>query len=83
MGVCFHSGGFSYNPASGFYLAEFVSGETSIDLGVRFAGPIFAGGNRRLSPPVPQRHCGPAAALMLKRAIPGTDLMCRNSASGR
>ncbi|MEQ1769560.1 MAG: FAD-binding oxidoreductase [Devosia sp.] len=33
VGVCFHSGGFSYNPASGYYLAEFVNkGETSIDL---------------------------------------------------
>ena len=32
-GVCFHSGGFSYNPASGYYLAEFVAkGQTSIDL---------------------------------------------------
>ena len=34
VGVCFHSGGFSYNPASGYYLAEFVArGRTSIDLG--------------------------------------------------
>ena len=34
VGVCFHSGGFSYNPASGYYLAEFVAnGQTSIDLG--------------------------------------------------
>lgn len=33
VGVCFHSGGFSYNPASGYYLAEFVAnGRTSIDL---------------------------------------------------
>lgn len=33
VGVCFHSGGFSYNPASGQFLAEMVAtGRASIDL---------------------------------------------------
>jgi sarcosine oxidase, subunit beta len=33
VGNCFHSGGFSYSPASGFFLAEMiVKGATSIDL---------------------------------------------------
>ena len=33
VGQAFHSGGFSYNPAAGFFLAEFVAGgRTSIDL---------------------------------------------------
>jgi len=32
-GICFHSGGFSYNPASGRFLAEYVArGAPSIDL---------------------------------------------------
>ena len=32
VGLAFHSGGFSYNPAAGFLLAEYVSeGKTSID----------------------------------------------------
>jgi len=33
VGLAFHSGGFSYNPAAGFLLAEYVSeGRTSIDV---------------------------------------------------
>lgn len=57
VGVCFHSGGFSYNPASGYYLAEFVArGETSIDLTAfspdRFAADETAAYNAST---VPQR----------------------------
>jgi len=33
VGICFHSGGFSYNPASGRFLAEYVAkGAPSLDL---------------------------------------------------
>lgn len=58
VGVCFHSGGFSYNPASGYYLAEFVAkGETSIDLSAfspdRFS-PVETAGY--VASTVPQRH---------------------------
>jgi len=58
VGVCFHSGGFSYNPASGFYLAEFVAkGKTSIDLSA-FSPDRFATAETKayLASPVPQRH---------------------------
>ena len=58
VGVCFHSGGFSYNPASGFYLAEFVAkGKTSIDLSA-FSPDRFASAQTKayLASPVPQRH---------------------------
>ena len=58
VGVCFHSGGFSYNPASGLYLAEFVAnGETSLDLAAfspdRFAADDTAG---YIASTVPQRN---------------------------
>ncbi len=33
VGACFHSGGFSYNPASGYFLAELVArGKTVLDI---------------------------------------------------
>jgi sarcosine oxidase, subunit beta len=33
MGCCYHSGGFSYNPAMGLFLAEYATkGETSLDV---------------------------------------------------
>lgn len=57
-GVCFHSGGFSYNPASGFYLAEFVlKGKTSIDLSA-FSPDRFTAAETAdyLASTVPQRH---------------------------
>ena len=58
VGVCFHSGGFSYNPASGFYLAEFVAnGETSIDL-TAFSPDRFAADETAayIASTVPQRN---------------------------
>jgi sarcosine oxidase, subunit beta len=58
VGVCFHSGGFSYNPASGYYLAEFVAkGETSIDL-TAFSPDRFVADETAayLASTVPQRH---------------------------
>lgn len=58
VGVCFHSGGFSYNPASGYYLAEFVDrGETSIDLSA-FAPDRFGAAETSayIEASVPQRH---------------------------
>ena len=58
VGVCFHSGGFSYNPASGYYLAEFVAhGKTSIDL-TAFSPDRFTAGETAayLSSTVPQRN---------------------------
>ncbi len=58
VGVCFHSGGFSYNPASGYYLAEFVArGETSIDL-TAFSPDRFAAADTvaYLASTVPQRN---------------------------
>lgn len=58
VGVCFHSGGFSYNPASGYYLAEFVAnGETSIDL-TAFSPDRFVPDETAayLSSTVPQRN---------------------------
>jgi sarcosine oxidase subunit beta len=58
VGVCFHSGGFSYNPASGYYLAEFVAnGATSIDL-TAFSPDRFAAAETAayLSSTVPQRN---------------------------
>jgi glycine/D-amino acid oxidase-like deaminating enzyme len=58
VGVCFHSGGFSYNPASGFYLAEFVAnGKTSIDLSA-FSPDRFvpAETDAYLKSTVPQRN---------------------------
>ena len=57
VGVCFHSGGFSYNPASGYYLAEFVAnGQTSIDLGA-FSPDRFAAADTAayIASTVPQR----------------------------
>ena len=48
-GVCFHSGGFSYNPAAGYYLAEFVAnGRTSIDLSAFSPDRFVADRNDRL-----------------------------------
>ncbi len=58
VGVCFHSGGFSYNPASGYYLAEFVAnGRTSIDLSA-FSPDRFGAADTAsyLSSTVPQRN---------------------------
>ncbi len=58
VGVCFHSGGFSYNPASGFYLAEFVAkGKTSIDL-TAFSPDRFSAAETAdyLASTVPQRN---------------------------
>lgn len=58
VGVCFHSGGFSYNPASGHYLAEFVDkGETSIDLRA-FSPDRFAAAETEayIASTVPQRN---------------------------
>lgn len=58
VGVCFHSGGFSYNPASGYYLAEFVAnGRTSIDLGA-FSPDRFGAAETAdyLASTVPQRN---------------------------
>ena len=58
VGVCFHSGGFSYNPESGFYLAEFVAnGETSIDL-TAFSPDRFAADETAayIASTVPQRN---------------------------
>ena len=58
VGVCFHSGGFSYNPASGYYLAEFVAhGDTSIDLSA-FSPDRFTAGETDdyLNSTVPQRN---------------------------
>jgi len=58
VGVCFHSGGFSYNPASGYYLAEFVAkGRTSLDLSA-FSPDRFAAGETAdyLASTVPQRN---------------------------
>jgi glycine/D-amino acid oxidase-like deaminating enzyme len=58
VGVCFHSGGFSYNPASGFYLAEFVAnGEASLDLSA-FSPDRFAADETAayLASTVPQRN---------------------------
>ncbi|RYE10710.1 MAG: FAD-binding oxidoreductase [Hyphomicrobiales bacterium] len=58
VGVCFHSGGFSYNPASGYYLAEFVArGETSIDL-TAFSPDRFAADETAayVASTVPQRN---------------------------
>lgn len=58
VGVCFHSGGFSYNPASGYYLAEFVAkGETSIDL-TAFSPDRFSATDTSayLASTVPQRN---------------------------
>ncbi len=58
VGVCFHSGGFSYNPASGYYLAEFVAnGRTSIDL-TAFSPDRFAADETAayIASTVPQRN---------------------------
>lgn len=58
VGVCFHSGGFSYNPASGYYLAEFVAnGRTSIDLAA-FSPDRFGAAETAeyLASTVPQRN---------------------------
>jgi sarcosine oxidase subunit beta len=58
VGLCFHSGGFSYNPASGCYLAEFVAhGKTSIDLSA-FSPDRFAAAETAayLESTVPQRN---------------------------
>jgi len=57
VGACFHSGGFSYNPAVGFYLAEMVAtGKTSIDLSA-FSPDRFAAAEAKdyLASTVPQR----------------------------
>jgi sarcosine oxidase, subunit beta len=58
VGACFHSGGFSYNPASGLLLAELVArGTTSIDVAAfspdRFEAKATAD---YLASTVPQRH---------------------------
>ena len=60
VGNCFHSGGFSYNPASGFFLAQFVAkGTTSIDL-TAFSPARFAALPKEtadyLASTVPQRN---------------------------
>lgn len=58
VGACFHSGGFSYNPAVGFYLAELVAtGKTSLDL-TAFSPNRFAASETAdyLASTVPQRH---------------------------
>lgn len=60
VGNCFHSGGFSYSPASGFFLAEFAAkGATSIDL-TAFAPARYATDSaqtaRYLASTVPQRE---------------------------
>jgi glycine/D-amino acid oxidase-like deaminating enzyme len=57
VGVCFHSGGFSYSPASGYYLAAFVAhGKTAIDLSA-FSPDRFTAAETRsyLDSTVPQR----------------------------
>lgn len=58
VGLAFHSGGFSYNPAAGFFLAEFVTeGKTSIDLSAfspdRYVPSAVA---RHLAETVQQQH---------------------------
>ena len=58
VGACFHSGGFSYNPASGFLLAELVAkGKTSIDI-TAFSPDRFDAGETAdyLASTVPQRN---------------------------
>jgi sarcosine oxidase subunit beta len=58
VGVCFHSGGFSYNPAAGYFLAEFVAaGKTSLDLAA-FSPDRFGAAETAdyLASTVPQRN---------------------------
>lgn len=58
VGVCFHSGGFAYNPATGFYLAEFVAkGAASLDLAA-FSPDRFGAAETAayLASTVPQRN---------------------------
>ncbi len=58
VGACFHSGGFSYNPASGFLLAELIAkGKTSIDI-TAFSPDRFDAGETAdyLASTVPQRN---------------------------
>ena len=85
VGVCFHSGGFSYNPASGYYLAEFVArGETSIDLSAfspdRFSPAETAG---YVASTVPQRHAARRRHCCAGVPSPGPISRCRSFASGR
>jgi sarcosine oxidase subunit beta len=58
VGACFHSGGFSYNPASGYFLAELVAkGKTALDISA-FSPDRFAAAETAdyLASTVPQRN---------------------------
>ena len=60
VGVAFHSGGFAYNPATGYLLAEMVAGErTSVDVSA-FSPDRFDRDETRdyLSQTVPQSQAG-------------------------